>query len=103
MCMFLHDERDVSDNEDEDDIEDEPDDKNDDVNDTENSESENIFNVEDLEPSLKKVEDAMNKVEQLILTSKLKCDKCDFSAKNINGLNMHKKAKHTDNSLPASN
>ena len=107
MCMFTHDERDVSDNEDGDDSEDEPDDENDDenddVDDTKNSESDYVFNVEDLEPSLKKVEDAMSKVEQLILTSKLKCDKCDFSAKNINGLNMHKKAKHTDNSLPASN
>ena len=29
---------------------------------------------------------------------RLKCDSCEFKAKNQNGLNMHKKAKHGDKS-----
>ena len=91
--MFSHDERDVSDSEDEDDSDDEN--GKDEV-----IKDDNLFKVEDLEPSLRKVEEAMNKVQQLLMpetTSKLKCDKCDFEAKNKNGLNMHKKAKHFDN------
>ena len=43
----------------------------------------------------------MDKVQQLLLqdkNTKIKCDKCEFEAKNLNGLNMHKKAKHPDNS-----
>ena len=83
--MFSHDERDVSDNEDGDDSEDEPDDENDDenddVDDTKNSESDYVFNVEDLEPSLKKVEDAMSKVEQLILTSNSNVTSVTFQQK----------------------
>ena len=71
--MFSHDERDVSDDEDGDDD-------------------------SDLEPSLKIVEEAMEKVQHLLISSKLKCDKCDFVAKNDTGLNMQKKAKHTDKS-----
>ena len=60
------------------------------------------FKVKDIEPSLRKVEEAMDKIQQLLMpeqTSKLKCDQRDFEAKNTNGLNMHKKAKHPDNSL----
>ena len=59
-----------------------------------------MINITDLEPSLKKVEEAMNKVNLLLQeqTSKLKCDLCDFEAKNSNGLKMHKTAKHTNNS-----
>lgn len=91
MCMFSHDERDVSDDEDEDDSEDEN-------NENENDDEECIYKMEDLEPSLNKVEEAMEKVHQLLISSKLKCNKCDFIAKNDNGLNMHQKAKHPDNS-----
>ena len=31
-------------------------------------------------------------------SNNLLCDECDFAAKNVNGLNMHIKAKHTKNS-----
>ena len=89
--MFSHYERDVSDDEDEDDSEDENDEN-------ENDDEECIYKMDDLEPSLKKVEEAMEKVHQLLISSKLKCKKCDFIAKNDNGLNMHQKAKHPDNS-----
>ena len=61
-----------------------------------------MFKITDIEPSLQKVEDAMEKVQQLLLKenkSKLKCDICEFQAKNSNGLNMHMKAKHQDNSI----
>ena len=57
--------------------------------------------IGDIEPSLRKVEEAMDKVEKLLLqnkTSNLKCNKCDFEAKNSNGLTMHNKAKHPDTS-----
>ena len=97
--MFVHEERDVSDSEDEDDSDDENDDEN---NEDENNEDEHLFKVKDIEPSLRKVEQAMDKIQQLLMpeqTSKLKCDQCDFEAKNTNGLNMHKKAKHPDQSI----
>ena len=42
-------------------------------------------------------EEAMEKVNELLKQQKLKCDVCEFQARNANGLNMHKKAKHTDN------
>ena len=59
----------------------------------------NIITINDIEPCLKKVEEAMDKVNVLLQkqTSILKCDTCDFEARNVNGLTMHKKAKHTDN------
>ena len=54
----------------------------------------------DLEPSLKKVEEAMKKVNDLMKkkAASLQCDECDFEARNNNGLTMHKKSKHTDKS-----
>ena len=69
MCMFSHDERDVSDSEDEDDSDDEN-------GEDEVIKDDHLFKVEDLEPSLRKVEEAMNKVQLLLMpetTSKLKC------------------------------
>ena len=59
-----------------------------------------MINITDLEPILKKVEEAMNKINLLLQrqTSQLKCDLCEFEARNENGLTMHKKAKNTDNS-----
>ena len=50
----------------------------------------------EIEPALTKIELAMEKVNNLINSKRLKCDSCDFKAKNQNGLNMHKKAKHGD-------
>ena len=94
MCMFSHDERDVSDTEEEE----ESDDENDD---DQNDDDAKIFKIQDIEPCLQKVEEAMDKVQQLLQQDKnpkIKCDKCEFEAKNLNGLNMHKKAKHPDNS-----
>ena len=97
MCMFQHEENDDGDEDknyessDEDDEEDNADDENG-VN--------KLVNVTDLEPSLKKVEEAMEKVNNLLQKqlSVLKCDLCEFEARNTNGLTMHKKAKHTNNS-----
>ena len=89
--MFQHEESDESDGEDENGRDD--DDNQDEVS---------FIKIEDLEPSLKKVEEAMEKVKMMIQkqTSILKCDQCEFEARNGNGLTMHKKAKHTatDNS-----
>jgi hypothetical protein len=96
MCMFQHEERDVSDDEDDDASEDESVEENGD--DTEDKSE--LIKITDLEPSLKKVEEAMTKVNILLQkqSSLLKCDLCEFEARNANGLTMHKKAKHTDNS-----
>ena len=84
---------------------------NEEVNEDDNEEeeqggkNENAKQIEDdsvrlseIEPVLLKVEKAMKKVSELLNGSKLKCDKCDFTAKNQNGLKMHMKAKHTDKS-----
>ena len=56
-----------------------------------------MITIEDIEPCLKKVEYAMKKVRMAIEKQGLKCDQCEFEARNANGLNMHKKAKHTNN------
>ena len=94
-CMFRHekhfqeseeDKEDKDDNDDGDDECDEPFDDN------------NSVKLSEIEPVLLKVESAMERVSELLKCSTLKCDKCDFTAKNKNGLNMHTKAKHTDKS-----
>ena len=91
LCMFVHESRDMSDSEEESDS-DEDENENDDDNDT-------VIKIQDIEPCLLKVEEAMKKVQVLLLpTSQLKCNICEFEAKNMNGLKMHKKAKHPDNS-----
>ena len=78
------------------------DDEDDEDDEDDNQNEESLIKIEDLEPSLKKVEEAMEKVKMMIekQTSILKCDQCEFEARNGNGLTMHKKAKHTatDNS-----
>ena len=98
--MFSHEERDVSDTEEEDESYEEKNEheNNDDAqNDQENNDDdEHIVKIGDIEPSLRKVEEAMDKVEQLLLQNNFKCNICDFQAKNSNGLTMHKKAKHPD-------
>ena len=89
MCMFVHESRDVSDSEEESDSDETGDD----------DENENVVKIQDLETCLARVEEAMKKVKVLLQPpSKLKCDNSEFEAKNANGLNMHKKAKHTDKS-----
>ena len=89
MCMFQHEDNDESGDEENDD---------DDEDDDDDDESNNVITIADIEPSMNKVEEAMEKVNELLKKQKLKCDECDFQAKNANGLNMHKKSKHTDNS-----
>ena len=49
------------------------------------------IHLSEIEPVLLKVGKAIEKVTQ-------KFDKCEFTAKNQNGLNMHIKAKHADKS-----
>ena len=89
LCMFHHEESEVSDDkEDDDDIENDTDNLNDN--------DENVMTIEDIEPCLKRVEEAMEKVKIALEKQALKCDQCDFEARNLNGLNMHKKAKHTN-------
>ena len=77
--MFQHEERDISDNEDENENEDESDEE---IGDVEKDEKD-LVKITDLEPSLKKVEEAMNKVNILLQKQNflLKCDICDFEAK----------------------
>jgi len=94
LCMFQH--EDDEESEDEDNNQDEDNDDEEDVN--ESIDEENVISIDDIEPSMRKVEEAMEKVNQLLKQQKLKCDVCEFQAKNMNGLNMHNKAKHTDNS-----
>ena len=95
--MFSHEERDVSDTEEEDGSDEE---KNEVAENDQANDDEHIVKIGDIEPSLRKVEEAMDKVEQLLQnkTSNIKCNICDFEAKNSNGLTMHKKAKHPDTS-----
>ena len=90
--MFRHEKHFQESEEDEDDNED-----NDRECDEENDDS-NVVKLSEIEPVILKVESAMERVSELLKYSKLKCDKCDFTAKNQNGLNMHTKAKHTDKS-----
>ena len=91
-CMFKHDEH-FQNNEEESDGE----------NEIDENECDEIYDLDtvrlsDIEPVLAKVEIAMKKANDLLKGAKLNCENCDFVAKNQNGLNMHKKAKHTDKS-----
>ena len=87
MCMFKHDRREISDDE-----EDTSDEESDEENESDRKE---FVNVMDLEPSFKKVEESMSRITRLLENSQLICEFCEFVAKNANGLNMHKKSKHT--------
>ena len=86
-CMFQHEDKENSDDED-----------NNDDNDFEDETEDGNITINDIEPSMKKVEEAMRKVDELLKKQSLKCDVCSFEAKNSNGLTMHKKSKHTNNS-----
>ena len=90
LCMFRH-------------VEHIPDDEDSDYGDSDGDQTENdnendinTVHMKDLKPILKKVEEAMEKVNELLKkkSDNLTCDECEFEAKNANGLNMHKKAKH---------
>ena len=54
--------------------------------------------IEDLKPVIKRVQEAIETFDNLIKKSTLICKDCEFEAKNLNGLNMHIKAKHTNKS-----
>ena len=76
-CIFQHEESDESEGEDENESDD------DDEADDDNQDEESFIKIEDLEPSLKKVEEAMENVKMMIQkqTSNLKCDQCEFARK----------------------
>ena len=84
MCMYRHKDTDSGESDEDDD---------------EESENENEPDVQ-LKPSLEKVKKSLEKVAVLLqqVVPNFKCQKCDFEAKNQNGLNMHVKAKHTNKS-----
>ena len=84
MCMFKPDESES----DADDSEDENDEKDE-------EEDEDKVTVEDLRPILKKVQEAVEKFDSMLKECSLRCNQCEFEAKNQNGLNMHVKSKHT--------
>ena len=92
FCMFRHEEHFQNDEEECEEEYEEESDENDESDDVE------TFRLSEIEPALTKVELAMEKVNNLINSQRLKCDSCEFKAKNQNGLNMHKKAKHGDKS-----
>ena len=50
---------------------------------------------DDLKPIVEKVQKALEKFDILLMKNELKCNVCDFEAKNKNGLNMHIRSKHT--------
>ena len=52
------------------------------------------INFEDIKPALDKFKQAVDNFEQLLGKHSLKCKQCEFEAKDLNGLNMHMKAKH---------
>ena len=56
------------------------------------------ISVEDLKPVIERVQVAIETFDNLIKKSSLICKDCEFEAKNVNGLNMHIKAKHTNKS-----
>ena len=89
-CMFMHDTH-FQDNEDE------SEDKNDE-SDCHETLDDDTVKMSEIEPIIAKVEQAMEKVNKLLQSTKLKCDSCDFVAKTQNGLSKHKKAKHPDKS-----
>ena len=82
LCMYQHDESDK-------DVKEEVSGENVD----EDTES---VNAEVLKPMLETVQKALDKFENVLKKNSLKCDECDFEARNKNGLMMHLKAKHTN-------
>ena len=66
-------------------------------NEDESDDDSEEVNVEELKPVLGKLEEAFEKLSVSLKNhfGPLKCDLCDFEARNQNGLTMHKRAKHT--------
>ena len=86
LCMYKHEES--ADTESDDDSSDDDDD-----NDMLGNDG---INFEDMKPALEKFKQAVEKFEELLGKHSLKCKKCEFEAKDLNGLTMHIKAKHKD-------
>ena len=71
-----------------------------DESESEEDENDDEVKAENLTPSLDKVNNLIEKVSALLeqVFPVLKCNQCDFEAKDKNGLNMHVKAKHNNKS-----
>ena len=54
----------------------------------------NGVDLNKIKPVLEKFKKAVGNFEELLGKYSLKCNNCEFEAKDINGLTMHKKAKH---------
>ena len=52
------------------------------------------INFKDIKPALEKFKQAVENFEKLLGKHSLKCKKCEFEARDLNGLTMHIKAKH---------
>ena len=84
LCMYKHEGKN---NDDDDESDDESD-----------SDDESIdLDVDDIKPVMEKLEEAFEKLSVNLKKhfGPLKCDMCEFEARNENGLTMHKRAKHT--------
>ena len=83
LCMYKHKSR----NGDEDQSDEESDGDDDSIN----------VDVEEIKPVLEKLEEAFEKLSVNLKKhfGPLKCDKCEFEARNKNRFTMHKRAKHT--------
>ena len=87
LCMFRHEGRNGDEEE------------SDDESDNEDTDDDTMeVDVEEIKPVLEKLEEAFKKLSVNLKKyfGPLRCDSCDFEAKNENGLTMHKRAKHTN-------
>ena len=85
LCMFQHVESRDIENVSDDDSED---------GDSEESFNLHDINLEKIKPVLDKFKQAVDNFELLLNKYSLKCNNCEFEAKDMNGLTMHMKAKH---------
>ena len=85
LCMFQHVESRDIENVSDDDSED---------GDSEESFNLHDINLEKIKPVLDKFKQAVDNFELLLNKYSLKCKNCEFEAKDMNGLTMHMKAKH---------
>ena len=87
LCMYKHEDRNDEEDENDEESDSDCDDDDDSVN----------VDVEGIKPVLEKLEEAFEKLSVNLTKhfGPLKCDQCEFEARNENGLTMHKRAKHT--------
>ena len=84
LCMYKHEES----------VEEECDNDEDSSDDDDDIADNESINVEEIKPALEKFKQAVETFEELLGNYSLKCKKCEFEAKDLNGLTMHIKAKH---------